>query len=473
MRVIALLLLILSPPLWAGDDDDEELDALELAPAAPALAPARMRLELDFADLSVDAAPGMGAQTGGARDTRAFRAQLLAGGSPGPELFPAEGLLSEHDLPARRTGPCAQRLCLLTEAAPAALLGQPEAQALAQLGFDTDLPPDAGRPPLNLVVVWDGSGTPALPPLAVALTALLGERAQPGDQLRLVLPGEGGPRVVAPDPGDAAGEVSAALGRPAHRGGQPALVERALQEAQALQAGSGALGRVLWLYGGPSAPRLSDQPRLQAAAERAALAGVGLSAVGLGADADPSGLAWIGELPGGVATSVPSTEALVDTVAQDLESLLWPLAYDLALELTPAPGWRLSGVYGIPGAALQWDSTGAARLSVRTLFASRKRGAIFFAFAPEGVSELPAVPLRLGSTLATARLAWRDAAQGAWRQHEAAFVLEPATERSLGWHRGLLLVQELLAVHAGARALQSGVGFAAARAQLRELPRLP
>lgn len=472
-----LLVLILSFPLlpiaWAGEDDDDE-EAMEAPTTAPAMPAPRMRMELDFAPIEIqgqvlapNGAATYGVQAGGARDTRAFRELLAQGQTPPPALFTAEGLFSEHDLPPRRTGPCAARLCLSGEAAQTELHGHPEAQVLAQLGFDTDLPPDQGRPPMEWVLVASGgSSDPQAAALAEALARLLRARLTAGDRVS-ALHDPTLPPVVGAEAEDLAPwqALRQSTLRPERSYGPPAAVVGALEHARTLTGGSGRGVRVIWLsFGGPE-QRASGLPALREAAARAADQGVGLTAIGLGADASPTDLGWVGALPGGVQTRVGSTAELVGTFAEDLESLLWPLAYGLGLEIQPAPGWRLAGVYGVPGAALTWDATGTARLSVKTLFVSRKRGAIFLAFAPEAVSELPGVPARVGAAVASARAVWQEAAGGAWQQGAVDFTLEPTPERSAGWQRGRALVEEVLSVHAALAALQGrGDPLAADRA---------
>jgi Ca-activated chloride channel homolog len=58
---------------------------------------------------------------------------------------------------------------------------------------------------------------------------------------------------------------------------------------------------------------------------------------------------------------------------EDFDYLVTPIAYDLKMVLTPAQGFRVEAVYGIPGVA---PGANLASLQLPTVFLSRRRGAI-------------------------------------------------------------------------------------------------
>jgi Ca-activated chloride channel family protein len=58
---------------------------------------------------------------------------------------------------------------------------------------------------------------------------------------------------------------------------------------------------------------------------------------------------------------------------EDFDFLVTPIAYDLRMELTPAEGFRVEAVYGVPGVD---PGASTAALDVATVFLSRRRGAI-------------------------------------------------------------------------------------------------
>ena len=132
-----------------------------------------------------------------------------------------------------------------------------------------------------------------------------------------------------------------------------------------------------------------------------------------------------------------------------------PLVYRFGLEISPASGWRLSGVFGVPEAALAWDSAGVARLTVETLFVSRKRGAIYLTFAPEGVSGMPPAPLREGSALAEVRLSYQQLS-GEWIVGTRRLAPEPMELESTGLRDGRALIQWLVTMREALAQHQAG-----------------
>jgi Ca-activated chloride channel family protein len=58
---------------------------------------------------------------------------------------------------------------------------------------------------------------------------------------------------------------------------------------------------------------------------------------------------------------------------EDFDFLVTPIAYDLHMALTPAEGFRVEAVYGVPGVD---PGASLAALDVATVFLSRRRGAI-------------------------------------------------------------------------------------------------
>jgi Ca-activated chloride channel family protein len=120
--------------------------------------------------------------------------------------------------------------------------------------------------------------------------------------------------------------------------------------------------------------------------------------------------------------------------------LVTPLAYDLALEIRPASGWRLAGVYGIPGQALSTDSSGVVRLNVATLFPSKEGGAIYLGLAPETLSWGPSTPPLPGTAMGSVVMSY-EPVDGRVQTQVLGLTMEPATHRSVGLERGHHLVE--------------------------------
>ncbi|MCB9761791.1 MAG: VWA domain-containing protein [Alphaproteobacteria bacterium] len=468
--LLALLLLVLPAMVCevrAQDDDDDE-EALELdIEAAPAAAPrmhfkADMPVQFDAVEIQAEVAAdgSFSATAGGVQDIAWFREQVTMGQVPEPGTLSPEGLLSEHDLPARKTGPCPRLLCVLGETGLVAIDHRPELAVLSQLGFDSKLTASTYvRPPLNLVALVDQSGSMGGRPIEQIKVSLLVlyRQLRPQDRLSVVVVDDGARVLLEPTPGGDPAPLHRVLPEigPWGRTRLSAGLSEAIALAERSAQGFDGLTRVISFSDQRPNAGATDPQSFVAQARRAADKGVGLTHVAVGVAADPTFVTEISAVKGGNAYSFPDLERMVEVFRDELDTLAVPLAYDMALEVAPAAGWRLAGVYGIPGAALVWDSTGAARLKIETLFLSTKGGAIYLAFAPEGVSDMPATPPQVGSAVATVGLSYQPV-EGAPVLETLGLAVEPGTHRSDGLARGVVLVSEIEALLAATRAWHAG-----------------
>ena len=458
---LALLLLLTTSLTWAGGDDEDDDEAEDIAPA-------RMKMEMDFAPVEISAPampapmapPGsFSARVGGSGDIEDLYLSLARGVLPDPGVIRPEGLFAMHDLPTRKTGPCDVTLCLLSEVSAVAPPALAPAQTFVMLGFDTNLPLEGwSRPPIHFAVVIDADPALLREGGGGLVGALLGLQANlgPQDTLSLVSAGRD-PAVVtqglAGD--DQGGWVSAARRVTLSPEGQVSQgVERAARLLQETTT-PGHQQRVVVLSGGASHRMGAAPDTLKRQAERLAESGVGVTTLTLGGGLDNVGMAALAGAKGGAFSRAPSLEGLARVFGEDFEALFVPLAYRFGLEISPASGWRLSGVFGVPEAALTWDSAGVARLNVETLFVSRKRGAIYLSFAPEGVSGMPPAPLREGSALAEVRLSYQQLS-GEWVVGTRRLAPEPSELESTGLTDGRALVQWLITLRHALTLHQAG-----------------
>lgn len=458
---LALLLFLASTFTWAGGQDDDDDEAEDLAPA-------RMKMELDFAPVEISAptmhaqmaAPGsFSARVGGAGDIEDLYLALAQGVLPEPGVIRPEGLFALHDLPTRKTGPCEVTLCLLSEVSALPPPAAAPAQAFVMLGFDTNLPLEGwSRPPMHVAVVIDADPALLHQGGGALVGALLGLQANMGPEDRLSLLSAARDEVVVAQSlaGDDQGGWISAARRVALS--PEAQVSQGVQRAARLLQETTPPGhqkRVLVLSGG-AAQRMGAAPEtLRAQATTLAETGVGVTAITFGGGLNNEGLAALAGAKGGAFSRAPSMEGVGRIFGEDFEALFVPLAYRFGLEISPASGWRLSGVFGVPEAALVWDNTGVARLSVETLFVSRKRGAIYLTFAPEGVSGMPPAPLREGSALAEVRLSYQELS-GEWRIGTRRLAPEPSEQESSGLRDGRALVQWLVTMRQALSLHQAG-----------------
>lgn len=459
---LALLLFLASTFTWAGGQDDEDEDE------AQDVSPSRIKMQMDFAPLEISApampapmaAPGsFSARVGGSGDIEDLYLALARGVLPDPSVLRPEGLFAMHDLPTRKTGPCEVTLCLLSEVSAVPPPAVAPAQAFVMLGFDTNIPLEAwSRPPIHFAVVIDADPNLVQQGGGGLVGAMLGLQANLGPDDRLSLLSAARDEVVVAQSlagDDQGGWISAArrvtLSPEGHVSQGVQRAARLLQETTP----PGHQKRILVLSGG-AAHRLGAAPEtLKAQATTLAESGIGLTALTVGGGLDNVGMAALGGAKGGAFSRAPSMEGLARVFGEDFEALFVPLAYRFGLEISPASGWRLSGVFGVPEAALVWDNTGVARLSVETLFVSRKRGAIYLTFAPEGVSGMPPAPLREGSALAEIRLSYQELS-GEWRVGTRRLAPEPSELESAGLRDGRALVQWLVTMRNALTLHQAG-----------------
>ncbi|MCB9748726.1 MAG: VWA domain-containing protein [Myxococcales bacterium] len=427
--------------------------------AAPAPATSVYDFEMDAVDgamLNPYAAPSsasMGATPGGAQDIGYARDRIKDGEVPHPNAFTPEGLFSEHDLPlgpGAHAQKCQQTLCVGGEAIASSLLVQPEVGYLAQLGFSSGLDPKTWkRAPLNLVVVVDRSGSMSGQPLELvraSLREVVQRHLRPGDQLAIV-GYHSVAHVVLPSTPirqrraiDAAIEQLVSEGATALEDGLRLGFKVARDSARGFQ---GTTRVMLFTDERPNVGR-TDAEGFMAMATRASLQGIGLTTVGVSTQFGAELAQKVSSVRGGNLFFFPDAAKMQDKFRDAFDTMVTELAYDLKLTVRPSPGVKIAGVYGIPGSALRWQGD-AIELDVATIFLSRKKGAIYLAFAPAGSSSLPTRPLALGASVAHVGLAYEDTAG---RQHRQGVALaQVAPERAgLGLRRGRLLVDEVSAL---------------------------
>jgi Ca-activated chloride channel family protein len=458
------MVLLLVCLVLAQEHEDEEEEAYEFDDfAAPAAAPARALKAMGYIDADVAT---LSATVGGAQDIGWFRDQVTIGMIPAPETYSAAGVLSEYDLVVRKPGPCAELLCVRTETHSA----EQPIQVLTQLGFDTNLDANAYvRPPLDLTVVLDVSGSMAgsQRQAALAVVAMAGLMG-PQDRLTvLTADSQVHERFARAEPDG--GAVIQSLNALPYLGwsnlelGVREGLERSAQHASGWQGTS----RVLVISDMQPTLANTDPQAFSKMARIASHRDVGMTWVGVAAGFDPAFANQVSQIRGGNSLYLPEPYELVERLREEFDLLVTPLAYDLHLEIQPASGWRLSGVYGIPGQALDWDSSGSAHLHVPTLFPSNEGGGIYLGFSREGVSGMPAAPLRPGSAVAQIQMAYTET-DGDIRTQILGTPWED-TPPTIGWETGHSLVRVISAVDAALRHCQAGHSASALTA-LNQLP---
>ena len=400
----------------------------------------------------------LGATPGGAQDIQFLRDRVAAGEIPHPNVFTPEGLFSEHDLPVPSTDKCQKLLCIAGEGVEAGLIVQPEVRYLAQVGFTTGLAPKTfRRDPINLIAVIDQSGSMSGMPLETVKASLrhLIDQLRPEDQLAVVLYGSEAHVHFAPTPLGPAGERKALY----------AQVDRIQSEGSTYMEAGMKLG---FRLARESAPRFegitrvmlftderpnvgaTDEESFMGLARAASEDGIGMTTVGVGVQFGAELATAVSSVRGGNLFFFPKIDKMKQVFRDEFDTLVTELAYDMEIELRPAAGLKIAGVYGIPGRMLKWTEGGALRVQIATIFLSKRRGAIFLSLAGDGTETLPARDVALGDALASVKLAYqtRDG-----ERHAAGFDLahRGQGDAGSGLTRGALLVDQVTALKEATR----------------------
>lgn len=420
--------LLLSAALAAprGEEDDDREEKLDFDYGPRTLAPAR---------------PTLGATPGGAQDIAYFRDQVQAGEVPLPAVFTAEGLFSEHDLPLAGSR-CEQLLCTNAKAVGATLEVQPDVRYLVQLGFDSGL--DAAtfrRAPVNLVAVVDKSCSMSDAPITTVRASLREVVSQlgPQDQLAIVLYGSTVDTLLPPTRATNRAALNAAIDRIAIDGSTnlEAGLTRGFEVARASKANFDGVTRVMLFTDERPNTGRTDAEGFMGLAARASADGIGMTTIGVGVQFGAELATRVSSVRGGNLYFFPDVAAMKERFAEDFDTMVTELAHDLVVELTPAAGLRVAGVYGVPGDLLRWTPEGGIALHVPTIFASRDKGALYVA-----LSAADDLPLRGAATVADIRLGF-DPLRGPRTMMATPVRVVVPGPGDEGLTRGVRLVDEL------------------------------
>jgi len=410
----------------------------------------RQKLVSPAYNFSAGMIEGLGATPGGAQDIGFFRDRVTAGEVPHPNVFTPEGLFSEHDLPLRHEGACKQLLCMTGEATSAMMIVQPEVQWLAQVGFDSGLSPKTWkRAPLDLIAVIDKSGSMSGQPLALVKESLLQVASQlgPDDRLGVVLYGD---RSYVHLPMTAGSDKAALVqGVAAIESAGSTNMEEGLKVAYDLAKRSlatrqkGATTRVMLFTDERPNVGATDAASFLGMAEQASKDGIGLTTVGVGVQFGAELATKISAVRGGNLFFFPDVLTMKTKFQDELDTLVTELAYDLDMVVSPAPGVRIAGVYGVPGQMLAWSPDHRTiSLHISTIFLSKKSGAIYVALGSDTADALPQTTLPVGGELASVRVDYTPRGKAA-ETSEVALRLAAPEQASIGLLRGRLLVDEV------------------------------
>ena len=433
-------------PVSTTDDDDEEL--YDLTPFTVDAAP-----DVGYSATNTLAGTRMsgdlGATVGGSQGINYFVDQVLRGQIPDPDTITAEGLFSQHDLPIHIQAKPGQLLTVGGEAMEASLLCVPDAKVLAQIGFGSGLDARTWEPaPINLVALVDKSGSMGGQPLELVKQSLrhVVNAMEEGDQISIVTFGSHSQLILEQTPISKRNRsqiLSTISG--IHSSGSTAMEEGLKLGYQVAKRSARAIdGNTRIMLFTDEQPNVGNTSPggFMAQMREGSKVGVGLTTIGVGVHYGAELAQKISAVRGGNLYYFSDYTTMVETFEEEFDTMVTELAYDMNLTITPAKGWKIEGVYGIPGDMLEWTNNDSIRMRVETLFLSRKKGAIFFALSPENTGRSKKPVLREGASVARVDLSYIQNGDLRKTHQSIDFSIEDRRDVGAGLKRGEALVSQ-------------------------------
>lgn len=367
---LAMLPLLATPALAQDvqDDDDPSLDTIIVT--------------------------GAMIRQGGAQDIKHFRSIALDDldklGLPQADGLTLEGLLGEHDLSLPSTGACAQLFCVSTHSMPASLAGREQDTQFLGIGFESGIDADAYRAePLSLVAVVDRSGSMSGDPIARVKEGLhaVVDGMREGDRLGIVIYGS---NTLVHQPVIDVESNRAAL----HKAIDAIGIDGATYMEAGLKLGfatafeelghsRGKTRLMLFTDENPNVGNTTPEGFMGQAIE-GSRKGVGLTTIGVARHFDAALATKVSSVRGGNLFFLPREGSGSELFVKEFENMVSEVAQDLAISIDPAPGYKVSGVFGVPGDLITEASNGTVTVTIGSAFLSSNGGGIYATLSGEG-----------------------------------------------------------------------------------------
>ena len=295
-----------------------------------------------------DGGGGLGVGQGGSQDFGQFKEILENGEIPGPNTIDDVGFFNEHkiELPAPE---CADDVCLhgLFGQMGNMISGSDCITVLVGMNTPIDIA-DYPRPPLNLSLVIDTSGSMQGAPIDYARQGLerMLDGLEPGDSVHLVTFSTTAHIQVEALGGDDPELINAIAAIVADGGTNIYDGLRTGFELVDAHYTEGAQNRVVLLSDGQATQGITNNAQIIEMAAAYAGLGYGLTTIGVGTDFDVDLMRTLSEQASGSFYFLEDPAAVKEVFHEEVTSFLVPLASDVKLGVDIGGAYLLRGIYG-------------------------------------------------------------------------------------------------------------------------------
>ncbi len=306
------------------------------------------------------ASGGAGVGQGGAQDFGQFKQILEDGGIPGPETIDDVGFFNEHkiDLPPPE---CGQDVCIHGELGVMGNMISGSNCTLVMMGLNTPIDPSTlERPPMNVVFAIDTSGSMQGNNIAYVREGLARtlDDLRPEDLVSVVTFSNASSVLLEAVPGDDPQISSVFSGLAAD--GSTNLYDglRVSYDLVTAYDDGTRQNRVIFLSDGVATAGITDSDKILALGGGFRDAGITLSTIGMGTEFDPLVMRGLAEAAYGAFYFLEDPQAVVEVFEEEIQTFLYPLAYDVTIDADVAEGYVLRGVYGTK--TFEFDASSAS-----------------------------------------------------------------------------------------------------------------
>ena len=300
-------------------------------------------------DAADDGGSGPSIGQGGAQDFGQFRAILEAGEIPGPQTLDDVGFFNEHkiDLPSAS---CGNDVCLHGQLGVLGNMISGSNCTIVLFGMNTAIDPDElERPPLNLAIVVDASGSMAGAPIEYLREGLyrMLDDLQPDDRISLVAFSDDARVMLEAIEGERTTDLTLAIDD-IEAGGSTNIYEglRTGYELVAAHGEEGRQNRVILLSDGEATAGITSSAKLVEMSATYNEAGYALTTVGMGTEFDPELMRELSEKGAGAFYYLEDPAAVQEVFEEEVTTFLVPLARDLKIDVDIDAGYSLRAMYG-------------------------------------------------------------------------------------------------------------------------------